>query len=142
MVKKIYLFYMERYNKIYPNRKSARMLAKIFRQTTGKRIDPKFVHWLAAKKGFKKYYYGNEVYYASNLYTTLYTNYFNMYPIFLKEMEQGKVKKKATVVDYNPDAWIEGDRNPRFYSLADEDRIIRKAIFESINNFIRYDSVR
>ena len=65
-----------------------------------------------------------------------------MYPIFLKEMEQGKVKKKATVVDYNPDAWIEGDRNPRFYSLADEDRIIRKAIFESINNFIRYDSVR
>ena len=40
MVKKIYLFYMERYNKIYPNRKSARMLAKIFRQTTGKRIDP------------------------------------------------------------------------------------------------------
>ena len=53
-----------------------------------------------------------------------------MYPIFLKEKEQKKAESKPAPVDYNPDAWIEGDTSPRFY--VPENRII-KIIREEID---------
>lgn len=123
-------------NKIYPNRKSARMIASDFRKATGKKIEPEFVHWLAAKKGFQKHPYGKEVYYASNLRTVLDANYYTLYPIFLKEKEQKRLEKeKPRDVDYNPDKWIEGDTSPRF----NENRII-KIIKEEINKALKKDS--
>lgn len=114
---------MEKYNRIYPKKKSARMIASEFRKATGKNIDPAFVHWLADKKQFQKFHYDKEIYYASNLRTVVDANYYTMYPIFLKEKEQKKLEReKPREVDYDPDKWIEGDTSPRFY--VPEGRII------------------
>lgn len=90
---------------IYPNRKSARMIASEFRKATGNKIDPAFVHWLADRDGhFNKYYYGKETYYASNLRSLVDASYHTLYPVFLKEKEQKKLeKKKPKVAGYNPD---------------------------------------
>lgn len=98
---------MERYNKIYPQRKSAEMIASEFRKATGKPMNPEFVHWLAKKMDFHKHRYGKEVYYASNLRTVVDANYYTMYPIFLREKEQKKAESKPAPVDYNPDRFIE-----------------------------------
>jgi len=117
---------------IYKDRKSARMISSDFRMATGKKIDPEFVHWLAAKKGFQKHPYGKEVYYASNLRTVLDNNYATLYPIFLKEKEQKRMEKeKSRVIDYNPDEWIEGNRGPRFESIIR--RVVKEEIEKTIN---------
>jgi hypothetical protein len=115
---------------IYKDRKSARMISSDFRMATGKKIDPEFVHWLAAKKGFQKHPHGKEVYYASNLRTVLDNNYATLYPIFLKEQKR-KEKEKSRVVDYDPDKWIEGNRGPRFESIIR--RVIKEEIEKTIN---------
>jgi hypothetical protein len=127
---------MDKYNKIYPNRKSARMIAKEFRMATGKKMDPEFVHWIAEKDpNIHEYHYGGETYYASNLRTIVDAKYYTLYPVFLKEKEERKKKKKQKNVDYNPDAWIETDRSPRFYTPVDENRInriVKEAIDKTI----------
>jgi len=123
---------MERNNRIYPNRKTAIMIASDFMKNTGKKIDPSFVHWLADKKGFQKHPYGKEIYYASNLRTVLDNNYATLYPIFLKEKEQKRLEReKPRNIDYNPDKFIEPDRSPRFYVPESKfSKIIREAIDE------------
>lgn len=117
---------MERYNKIYPQRKSAEMIASEFRKVTGKPIDPAFVHWLAKRKGFQKYRYGKEVYYASNLRTIVDANYYTMYPVYLKEKEQSK----PTPVDYNPDRFIEPEGRKDYAWESRLKRYIMEAIDE------------
>jgi hypothetical protein len=130
---------MEKYNRIYPKKKSARMIASEFRKATGKSIDPAFVHWLADKKQFQKFHYGKEIYYASNLRTVVDANYYTMYPIFLKEKEQKKLdREKPREIDYDPDKWIEGDTSPRFY--VPEGRvieIIREEIEETVRGVLK-----
>lgn len=117
---------------IYKDRKSARMISSDFRKATGKKIDPEFVHWLAKRKGFTKHPYGKEVYYASNLRTVLDNNYATLYPIFLKEKEEKrKEKEQKSMVDYDPDAWIESDRGPRFESIIR--RVTKEEIEKTIN---------
>ena len=130
---------MEKYNRIGPKKKSARMIASEFRKATGKSIDPAFVHWLADKKKFQKFHYGKETYYASNLRTVVDANYYTMYPIFLKEKEQKKLEReKPREIDYDPDKWIEGDTSPRFY--VPEGRIIsiiREEIEETVRGVLK-----
>ena len=122
--------------KIFPNRKSASMIAKAFRMHTGEKMEPEFVHWLAKKKGFRKYFYGKETYYASNLQTVVHTSYAKEYPIFLKEKEEKKRKederKERIRASYNPDEWIEPNRRPRF----DENKVI-EIIKEEIKETVR-----
>ena len=114
-------------NKIYPNRKSARMIASDFRKATGKEIDPAFVHWLAAKKGFQKHPYGKEVYYASNLRSLVDANYYTLYPVFLKEKEQKKLEReKSKEVDHNPNEFTEPDRKDYAWESKTNRRIMEE----------------
>ena len=138
---------MDRYNKIYPNRKSARMIAKEFRMATGKKMDPEFVHWIAEKDpNIHEYHYGGETYYASNLRTIVDAKYYALYPVFLKEKEKRKLekqRKKDKVAYNNPDKRIESDAEDKKYEeyLDDTygkkeesiDRCIKAAINEVIN---------
>lgn len=117
---------------IYPKYKSAKMIAGDFRKATGKKITPSFVHWLAGKKGFQKHYYGKEIYYASNLRTIVDANYYTMYPVYLEELEKKKAENKPRVADYDPDAWIEGNRNPRFESIIS--RVVTESIRKILND--------
>ena len=112
-------------NKIYPNRKSARMIASDFRKATGNEMDPAFVHWLASKKGFQKHPYGKEVYYASNLRSLVDANYYTLYPVFLKEKEQKKLEReKSKEVDYNPNEFTEPDRKDYAWESKTNRRIM------------------
>ena len=134
---------MERYSRIDPKKKSARMIASEFRKATGKSIDPAFVHWLADKKQFQKFHYGKETYYASNLRTVVDANYYTMYPIFLKEKEQKKLKREKPIeVDYDPDETIESSRDDEEYCkyldavYGKKNESIDRCIKNVINEFI------
>ena len=128
---------MERYNKIFPNRISARMIAKKFKETTGKYMDPEFVHWLADKDpNIHKYHYGRETYYASNIRTLVEAKYYTLYPVFLKEKEQRKLKRvNDKSVNINPDERIESSAEDERYDKYLDDIYGKKE--ESINRCIK-----
>ena len=127
---------------IYKDRMSASMIAKRFKNATGKEITPEFIHWFVEKVNSKRpqpvytiKLYGREVYYSARLYTDITTWYSKAYPIYKQEKEERKKRKKQKNVDYNPDAWIEGNRKPRFYTPVDENRInriVKEAIDKTI----------
>ena len=132
---------MERYNRIYKDKKSAQMIASDFRKATGKKMDSAFVHWFVNRlrengQNINEYHYGKETYYASNIRTLIDANYYRLYPIYLQEKEQKKLEKNKTKdTGYDPDKWIEGDTSPRFYTPTDEsiDRCIKSVINETVN---------